>query len=73
MNAPELIKTLAAILAAVEDAVAAAGPTGAPAGVLYAALASNAGASLTQFQQIMRALVIAGRVRQDGNLYFANR
>lgn len=67
---PEQRAALAAIVAAVIDAVKVAGPLGAPAGVLYAALMSH-GCTLSQFQSLMSALVRAGKVRQEGHLYFA--
>jgi hypothetical protein len=57
------------IVSATLEAVAAAGPTGAPAGALYAALATQ-GATLSQFESLMGALVRAGRITQQGHLYF---
>jgi hypothetical protein len=50
------------------DAVKEGGERGAPAGVLYAAVLGTI--SLAQFNQIMAALVKAGRLRKDGDLYF---
>lgn len=72
MSANETVAAMAAILDAVEESVKLAGSQGAPGGILYAALMAH-GCSLSQFQAIMRALVVAGRVRQEGQLYFANR
>jgi hypothetical protein len=43
-------------------------PQGAPSGVMYAAVMAHL--SLDQFEAIMRALVEAGRVRRQGDLYF---
>lgn len=63
---------MAAILEAVEASVKAAGDKGAPGGIIYCALMGK-GCSLSQYQAIMRALVISGRIRQEGELYFANR
>ena len=54
---------------AIIEAVKAAGPVGAPGGVLYSALMS-AGCNLAQFESIMSALVSAGKLRREGHLYF---
>jgi hypothetical protein len=62
-------QALRLIVSATLEAVAAAGPTGAPAGPLYAAMMTQ-GASLNQFESLMGCLVRAGKLRQDGNLYF---
>ncbi len=50
------------------EAVKTAGTTGAPAGVMYAAVVDKL--SLHQFEQIMSGLVRAGYVRKSGDLYF---
>lgn len=60
---------LRAIVGAVVQAVAEAGPTGAPSGVLYAALTAH-GCSLSQYQSLMGALVRNGTLRADGDVYF---
>lgn len=73
MSADDQIRAMRAILDAVEEAVKAAGPLGAPAGALYGSLASLLGCTLVQFQTIMRALVTAGRIREESHLYFATR
>jgi hypothetical protein len=57
-----------AVLSAIMDAVAAAGPCGAPGGIIYAALFAQ-GCTLNQFQTIMDALVRAGKVTRDGECY----
>lgn len=62
------IKALRAVAAILVDAVREAGPTGAPAGLMYAACLGKL--SLHQFQQIMAGLVQAGKLRRDGHLYF---
>lgn len=62
------LQALRAIAAIFIDAVRAAGPDGAPAGVMYAACMGKL--SLSQFQQIMAGLVRAGKLRADGDLYF---
>lgn len=66
---PQQLAALRAICEAIIDAVAAAGTHGAPAGVLYAALMAY-GFTLEKFQNYMGALVSAGKLRQEGNLYF---
>lgn len=53
------------IVAAVEHA----GPSGAPAGAIYAALAT-VGCTFSQFQSLMKTLVAARLLRQSGDLYF---
>jgi len=55
-----------AVLAVVLEAVKAAGPQGAPAGPMYAALMAQ-GCTLDQFQAIMGALVKTGKVRASAN------
>ena len=66
---PEQIQALRLIVSATLEAVQAAGPSGAPGGVIYAALMAQ-GASLSQYQSLMASLVRAGKLRQDGELYF---
>lgn len=56
------------LLATFIDAVKAGGTIGAPAGVMYAAVCDKI--TLAQFNQIMGALVTAGKVRKQGDLYF---
>jgi len=63
-------KALQMIVAAVLEAIQAAGPTGAPGGVLYAALMAQ-GCSKSQFDSLMAALVSTGKVRRDGDVYHA--
>jgi hypothetical protein len=57
------------VLDAILEAVAAAGPMGAPGGVIYAALMGQ-GCSLSQYQALMGGLVSVHRLRRDGDLYF---
>jgi hypothetical protein len=65
---PQQAAALRAIVAAVLDAIGAAGPMGAPAGTLYAALMSQ-GCTKSQFDSLMGALERAGKVRRDGCTY----
>ncbi len=67
---PSQARALQLVVKAVLDAVKEMGPQGAPAGPLYAALMSQ-GCTLNQFQSLMGALERAGKVRRDGDLYFA--
>ncbi len=69
MLTPQQRAAMRLIVDAVLDAIKAAGPTGAPGGVLYAALMQQ-GCSLSQFQSLMGGLERAGKVRRDGELYF---
>ena len=64
------IAAIQAIAGIIVDVVKAAGPQGAPAGVIYAALMAH-GCSLDQFNQLMGAIVGAGKLRKEGLLYFA--
>lgn len=60
--------SLRALLQTFLDAVKEGGTHGAPAGVMYAAVADRM--TLGQFQQVMAALESTGKVRRAGNLYF---
>jgi hypothetical protein len=62
------IQLLRSIAAAIVDAVKAAGPLGAPGGVIYAAMSAQ-GCTLNQFTQIMAGMVRAGLLTRDGDLY----
>jgi hypothetical protein len=53
---------------AIIEAVKAGGTLGAPAGVLYSALADKM--TLVNFTAFMDALVKAGKLRKEGHLYF---
>lgn len=55
------------VLASLE-AIAAAGPAGIPAGLLYAVLMTQ-GCTLNQFESLMAALVTTGKVRKQGQVY----
>lgn len=70
MNAQQA-QALKLVVSATLDAIRAAGPDGAPAGVLYAALMAH-GCTLSQFESLMSALVRTGKARQAGLLYFAD-
>ncbi len=65
-----VLSALRFISVAIIEACAAAGHTGVPGGILYAALASK-GCTLEQFTGIMSGLVNAGFLRKDGDCYFA--
>lgn len=58
-----------AICNAFLDTVQAAGPDGAPAGVMYAAVMDKM--SLEQFECVMGLLVEAGRLRKSNHVYYA--
>ena len=61
-------RALALIVEAVIDAVKTAGPTGAPGGVLYAAMMSF-GCTLQQFESLMSMLVRTDVLKRDGQCY----
>ena len=64
----EQIAALRAIADAIVEAVEAAGPMGAPGGVIYAALMAS-GCTLAQYESIMSAMVRAGILTRHGDLY----
>lgn len=68
--AADLLKGALAIGVAIVEAVKAAGPLGAPAGLLFAAL-SSAGCTQAQFEKIMGGMVAADILRKSasGQLY----
>ena len=70
MTKVEAQRAILAICAAIIETVKEAGPEGAPGTSLYLALMEH-GCTLVQFQQIMDALVEAGKLRQEGHLYYA--
>lgn len=70
MLASEQIEALRRVCDAIIEAVKLAGDFGAPGGHLYAALMGQ-GCSLHQFEQLMAGLVKAGKLRKEGECYFA--
>ena len=68
MTPNQKVAALRLALQAILGAVKEAGDLGAPGGVLYAALIGRI--SLQRFEQIMTALVRAGKLRRAGDLYF---
>jgi hypothetical protein len=65
----EQLRAIAAVASAIIEAVRAAGSTGAPGGVIYAALMGQ-GCSLSQYESLMEALVRTDKLRRSGDLYF---
>jgi hypothetical protein len=64
----EQIAALRAIADAIVEAIKAAGPMGAPGGVIYAALMAS-GCTLTQYESFMGAMVRTGILTRHGDLY----
>lgn len=64
------VEQMRAVLEAVKDAVAVAGPDGVSGGTLYASLMAS-GCTFTTFGAIMGALVKIGKVKKRGHFYFA--
>ena len=64
----EQIAALRALAGAITEAVKAAGPMGAPGGVIYAALMAQ-GCTLAQYESIMSAMVRSGNLTRHGDLY----
>jgi hypothetical protein len=67
MNA-NAVTAIRALADAIVDTVRETSP--APAGALYAAMAAH-GFTKGQFDQFMAVLVEAGKLRRQGDLYFA--
>lgn len=65
------LAAIRAIAAAIVDSVKEAGALGAPSGIVYAALSAH-GCTLDQYQQFIGALVRTGKLRQSGDLLYAN-
>jgi hypothetical protein len=63
------IQALRMIADAIVEAVRAAGTTGAPGGVIYAALMAH-GCTYNQFTSLMSGMVKANLLRREGDLYF---
>jgi hypothetical protein len=55
---------------AVVESIKAAGPMGAPSGVIYASLMVF-GCNLEQYHSLLSILTKAGKIRQQGDLLFA--
>ncbi len=64
----EQITALRQLAAAIIESVKAAGPLGAPGGVMYAALMAQ-GCTLNQFESIMGGMVRAGKLTKRGDCY----
>lgn len=62
------LQMLRALLDAVVDTVAEAGPQGAPGGILYTALMQH-GISFESYTAIMSTLVKQGRLRHSNHCY----
>lgn len=60
---------LRAIARAIVESVREAGSTGAPGGILYAALMAS-GCRLSQFQSLMSVLVTGGYLSRSGECYY---
>lgn len=69
-NRDQALKLLMLIGDVIIESVQAAGPLGAPSGILYAALMTH-GCTLDQYEGIMSGLVSAGKLEKRGDLYFA--
>lgn len=66
----EAQKALLQVIRAVQEAVAAAGPGGVPAGVVYAALMTQ-GCTLHAYEEIEALMIRVGALRKKGDLLFA--
>jgi hypothetical protein len=69
MNADTQRKAVLQLVDGIVESVRAAGPLGAPGGLMYAALMAH-GCTLSQFQTIMGTLVDLGKLERRGQLYF---
>lgn len=70
MNAEQMKSALIEAVSAVYEAVVAAGPMGAPAGVVYAALMQQ-GCTLEQYEQIEGILIRSGLLMKKNDLLTA--
>lgn len=66
---PDQIAAVRAVAAVLTDTVREMGPEGCPSGHLYAAVMSKL--TLSQYEQIIGALVGAGRLRKSGHVLYA--
>ena len=62
----KVVEALRLAMACILDAAEAAGPMGAPSGVVYAALSAH-GLTLPAYQQILDALIQAGKITVSGH------
>lgn len=62
------IQAVRQIVNAIVEAIKAAGPLGAPGGVLYAGLMTQ-GCSLSQFESLMTGIVKSGMIVKRGECY----
>lgn len=62
------IQAVRQIVSAIVEAIKAAGPLGAPGGVLYAGLMAH-GCSLSQFESLMAGIVKSGMIVKRGECY----
>ena len=69
MTKVEAQRAILAIATAIIETVKEVEPDGASGDSIYLALMKH-GCTLAQFEQIMSALVEAGRLRQEGHLYY---
>ena len=63
-------QVILAVANAIIKAVAEAGPTGTPGGVIYAALMTH-GCTLAQYEALMGTLVKLNKIRKRGECYFS--
>jgi hypothetical protein len=73
LNLDEKRRLIEEILDALVEAVAVGSTGGAPGSVLYTVMQEKLGIDLPQFEAIMRALVMAGRLEKQGDLYFLGK
>jgi hypothetical protein len=65
----QAVEALRKVMDSIADTVREAGPLGAPAGPMYAALQTQ-GCTLNQFNSITDGMVRSGRLRREGDLFF---
>lgn len=64
MNGNEIVAAIRLAMNCIEDAARAAGPAGAPSGIIFAGLQAS-GMRLEPYQQILAAMVKAGSITID--------
>ena len=70
ISKPDAIALLRLVVNAITETIDDAGPQGAPAGAVYAALMAH-GMSYDGFQQLTAAMCEMGRISRRGDLFFS--
>ena len=69
MSKAEALRAIHAICTAIIEVVQEVGSEGAPSSSIYLTLMEQ-GITHAQYEQLMSALVVSGKLRQEGHLFF---